>query len=180
VDFSLTEEQIELKKWAHEFAEKEIRPVAADYDESEEFPWPVLEKAAQAGLYSLDIYLQHQQDDTGLTLPLVMEEVFWGCAGIGLCLFGTGLPLAALASGGTPEQLADAGWPELRHDRKKFQFFLERAARAWVEARIEAEEMTPWRGFHGRISQALDHLCHSIEELEATLSAHLLSTRHAT
>jgi broad specificity phosphatase PhoE len=58
----------------------------------------------------------------------------------------------------TPEQLAAAGWPELRHDRKKFQFFLERAARAWVEAQIEAEEMTPWHGFHGRISQALERI----------------------
>ena len=105
MDFSLTEEQLELQKWAHEFAEKEIRPVAAEYDESEEFPWPVVKKAAEAGLYSVDIYLQAQQDPTGLTLPLLMEEVFWGCAGIGLAIFGTGLPLSALASVGTPEQL---------------------------------------------------------------------------
>ncbi|HYO61778.1 MAG TPA: acyl-CoA dehydrogenase family protein, partial [Actinomycetota bacterium] len=105
MDFSLTEEQLELQKWAHEFAEKEIRPVAAHYDETEEFPWPVLKKAAEAGLYSVDIYLQAQQDQTGLTLPLLMEEVFWGCAGIGLAIFGTGLPLSALASVGTPEQL---------------------------------------------------------------------------
>ena len=55
----------------------------------------------------------------------------------------------------TPEQIAEAGWPGLRTDRRKFQFFLERAARAWVEARIEAEEMTPWRGFHGRITSAI-------------------------
>jgi alkylation response protein AidB-like acyl-CoA dehydrogenase len=107
VDFSMTEQHLELQKWAREFAEREIRPVAADYDASEEFPWPVLRKAAQVGLYSLDLYLQHQQDDTGLTLPLVMEEVFRGCAGIGLCLFGTGLPLAALAGGATPEQLGE-------------------------------------------------------------------------
>ena len=38
----------------HEFAENEIRPVAAQYDESEEFPWPVVKKAAEIGLYSLD------------------------------------------------------------------------------------------------------------------------------
>ncbi len=107
MDFSLNEEQIELKKWAHEFAEKEIRPVAAEYDESEEFPWPVVKKAAEAGLYSVDIYMQAQQDPTGLTLPLLMEEIFWGCAGIGLAIFGTGLPLSALASVGTPEQLME-------------------------------------------------------------------------
>jgi len=105
VDFSLSEEQTELQKWAHEFAEKEIRPVAAEYDESEEFPWPVLKKAAEAGLYSIDIYLQAQQDPTGMTLPLLMEEVFWGCPGIGLAIFGTGLPLSALAAVGTQDQL---------------------------------------------------------------------------
>ena len=105
MDFSLSEEHIELQKWAHEFAEKEIRPVAAHYDETEEFPWPVVKKAAEAGLYSIDIYLQAQQDPTGLTLPLLMEETFWGCAGIGLAIFGTGLPLSALAAVGTSEQL---------------------------------------------------------------------------
>jgi alkylation response protein AidB-like acyl-CoA dehydrogenase len=107
MDFAFTPEQDELRKWAREFAEREIRPVAAEYDESQEFPWPVLSKAAEAGLYSLDIYLQHTQDDTGQTLPAIMEEVFWGCAGIGLSIFGTGLPLAALASGGTGEQLGE-------------------------------------------------------------------------
>ena len=107
MDFSLTEEQVELRKWAHEFAEQEIRPVAAHYDETEEFPWPVLRKAAEAGLYGLDIYMQHTQDQTGQTLPMIMEEIFWGCAGIGLAIFGTGLPLASLASGGTPEQLME-------------------------------------------------------------------------
>jgi alkylation response protein AidB-like acyl-CoA dehydrogenase len=107
VDFSLSEEHVELQKWAHEFAEKEIRPAAAEYDESEEFPWPVLKKAAEAGLYSVDIYLQSQQDSSGLTLPIVMEETFWGCAGIGLCIFGTGLPLSALAAIGTQDQLIE-------------------------------------------------------------------------
>jgi alkylation response protein AidB-like acyl-CoA dehydrogenase len=107
VDFSLSEEHVELQKWAREFAEKEIRPAAAEYDESEEFPWPVLKKAAEAGLYSVDIYLQSQQDSSGLTLPIVMEETFWGCAGIGLCIFGTGLPLSALAAIGTQDQLVE-------------------------------------------------------------------------
>lgn len=61
----------------------------------------------------------------------------------------------------TPEQQAEAGWPQLRTDRRKFQFFLERAARAWVEAQIEAEEMLPWRGFHGRITAAIEHIMRS-------------------
>ena len=105
MEFGLNEEQIELQKWAHEFAEKEIRPVAAEYDESEEFPWPVIKKAADAGLYGLDIYLQSQQDGTGLMLPIITEELTWGCAGIGLAILGSGLPLSALAAVGTQEQL---------------------------------------------------------------------------
>ena len=107
MDFALTEEQEEIRKWAHEFAEREIRPRAAEYDESGEYPWPVLKKAAEAGVYSLDLYMQAQSDPSGLTVPLVMEEIFWGCAGIGLCIFGTGLPLAALAGSGTSEQLLE-------------------------------------------------------------------------
>lgn len=61
----------------------------------------------------------------------------------------------------TPEQQAEAGWPQLRTDRRKFQFFLERAARAWVEAQIAAEAMVPWRSFHGRITTAVEHIMRS-------------------
>jgi alkylation response protein AidB-like acyl-CoA dehydrogenase len=103
--FGLTEEQVDFRKWLHEFAEKEIRPVAAEYDESEEFPWPVVKKAAEIGLYSVDFWMQTASDETGISMPLALEEIAWGCAGIGLCLFGSGLPLAGLAGSGTPEQL---------------------------------------------------------------------------
>ena len=61
----------------------------------------------------------------------------------------------------TAAQLTEAGWSELRHDRRKFQFFLERAARAWVDAHIEAEQMLPWKNFHGRITQALRQIMES-------------------
>ncbi|MBI4729522.1 MAG: acyl-CoA dehydrogenase family protein [Acidobacteria bacterium] len=107
VNFALTEEQQEFRKWVHEFAEREIRPVAPQYDETEEFPWPVVKKAAEIGLYSMDFYLQAGQDESGLMSALALEEVAWGCTGIGLGIFGTGLPLAALAGNGTPEQLKE-------------------------------------------------------------------------
>ena len=106
MEFQLTEDQITTRKWAHEFAENEIRPVAAHYDETEEYPWPVLKKAAELGLYGMEFYSEMVGGDpSGITLPMVMEEITWGCAGIGLSIFGTGLPLSALASSGTPEQL---------------------------------------------------------------------------
>jgi acyl-CoA dehydrogenase len=106
MDFQLTEDLITAQKWAREFAEKEIRPVAPQYDETEEFPWPVIKKAAEIGLYSTEFYIESvAQDPTGLMLPVVMEETCWGCAGISLAIWGTGLPLSTLAYTGTPEQL---------------------------------------------------------------------------
>jgi acyl-CoA dehydrogenase len=108
MDFQLTEDLITAQKWAREFAEKEIRPVAPEYDETEEFPWPVIKKAAEIGLYSTEFYVESvAQDQTGLMLPVVMEETSWGCAGISLAIWGTGLPLSTLAYTGTPEQLME-------------------------------------------------------------------------
>lgn len=104
---ALSEDQLAAQKWAHEFAEKEIRPVAAQYDETEEFPWPVVKKAYEIGLYGFDYYTMSGQDSTGLTANLVVEETFWGCAGIGLAIFGSGLCLAGLAATGTPEQIGE-------------------------------------------------------------------------
>jgi alkylation response protein AidB-like acyl-CoA dehydrogenase len=102
-DFALTAEQLEFQKWIHEFAEKEIRPVAAQYDETEEFPWPVVKKAAEVGIYAFDFYMQVGGDEAGLMMPIALEEACWGCAGIGLAIFGTGLPLAAIAATGGAE-----------------------------------------------------------------------------
>ena len=50
LEFSLTPEQEAIRDLAHRFAEKEIRPVAAHYDETEEFPYEVVKKAHQLGL----------------------------------------------------------------------------------------------------------------------------------
>ncbi len=108
MDFQLAEEHLSIKKWVHEFAENEIRPVASEYDETEEFPWPVINKAAEIGLYSIEFYMEQVAGDpTGLVLPICLEETCWGCAGIALGIWGTGLPLSALAYSGTPEQLAE-------------------------------------------------------------------------
>src|ERR687892_2047988 len=102
MDFQLSEDQITVQKWAHEFAEGEMRPVASEYDETEDFPWPVVKKAAEIGLYSLDFWMEVASDQTGLMLPIAMEETSWGCAGIALGIWGSGLPLSTLAYSGTP------------------------------------------------------------------------------
>src|SRR6266851_10159119 len=66
VSFELSDEQREIRDWVHSFAEKEIRPVAAQYDESEEFPWPVVKKAAEVGLYGVEFLQQTFADSTGI------------------------------------------------------------------------------------------------------------------
>jgi alkylation response protein AidB-like acyl-CoA dehydrogenase len=80
----LTDGHIALKDKAHTFAREVIRPVAAEYDRAQELPWPVLQEAARQGLYQWELYAQLSMDPTGLSLPILMEELFWGCAGIGL------------------------------------------------------------------------------------------------
>jgi broad specificity phosphatase PhoE len=66
--------------------------------------------------------------------------------------------LRAFAASQTQAQLAEAGWPGLHTDRRRFQFFLERAARAWVDAQIVAEGLLPWRDFHGRIIVTIEKI----------------------
>jgi acyl-CoA dehydrogenase len=105
IGFTLTEDQVAAQKWVREFAQKEIRPVAPHYDEAEDFPWPVLKRAAEIGLYGRDYYQMVAEDDTGVLQPALVEELCWGCAGISLGILGTGLPLVALMAGGTPEQI---------------------------------------------------------------------------
>jgi alkylation response protein AidB-like acyl-CoA dehydrogenase len=103
----LTEDQIELRDWIHGFAVDVIRPAAAEWDEREETPWPILQEAAKAGLYSLDFYANQWFDESGLGIPIAMEEMFWGDAGIGLALSGTGLAAVSVVSNGTPEQVGE-------------------------------------------------------------------------
>jgi alkylation response protein AidB-like acyl-CoA dehydrogenase len=108
-DFSLNlnEDQLQIQKWVHDFAEGVIRPVAHEWDEREEFPWPVVEEAAQIGLYGVDFLLNAMGDPTGLTLPVAIEELFWGDAGIGMAIMGSALAAAGIAGNGTPEQVME-------------------------------------------------------------------------
>ena len=101
----LTDEQELLREKAHAFASDVIRPVAAEYDRDQELPWPVLEEAARQGLYGWELYAGLVGDPTGLSLPILMEELFWGCAGIGLTIVMPALALAAIRQAATDEQL---------------------------------------------------------------------------
>ena len=108
-DFSLhlNDDQVQLQDWVHGFARDVLRPNAEEWDEREEFPWPVVQEAAKVGLYGFDFMANGIADPTGLTIPITIEELFWGDAGLGLCIFGSGLAAAALAGNGTPEQVIE-------------------------------------------------------------------------
>jgi alkylation response protein AidB-like acyl-CoA dehydrogenase len=121
-DFSLdlNEDQLQMQKWVHDFAENVIRPVAAEYDEKEETPWPVIQEAANIGLYSQEAMASFFSDPTGLTFPVISEELTWGCAGIALAIFGTTLGVSGILGSGTPEQIGEwlpqcFGTPEKIH-----------------------------------------------------------------
>jgi acyl-CoA dehydrogenase len=106
-NLDLTEEQRDLRDWVHGFAESVVRPAAAEWDEREETPWPILQEASKIGLYGFETLAQLWADDTGLSLPIANEELFWGDGGIGMAIFGTTLAVAGIFSAGTPDQLAE-------------------------------------------------------------------------
>src|SRR4051812_2452061 len=108
-DFSLdyNDDQLQLQKWVHDFAADVVRPVAAEWDEREETPWPVIQEAANIGLYSMDFIANAFGDPTGITFPMISEELCWGDAGIALSIFGTTLGVSGILGNGTPEQIAE-------------------------------------------------------------------------
>jgi acyl-CoA dehydrogenase len=103
----LNQDQEDIRDWVHGFAEGVVRPAAAEWDEREETPWPVIQEAANIGLYSFEALGQFWADETGLTLPIANEELFWGDAGIGMAIMGTSLAVAAIFGQGTPEQMGE-------------------------------------------------------------------------
>src|SRR5829696_6348324 len=103
----LSQDQKDIQEWAHGFAEQVVRPAAHEWDEKEEFPWPVVEEAAKIGLYGFEAIAQFWADPSGLSMPIVNEELFWGDAGIGMAIFGTTLAVAGIYSSGTPEQMGE-------------------------------------------------------------------------
>jgi alkylation response protein AidB-like acyl-CoA dehydrogenase len=103
--FELTEEQQELRRVAHEFAEQELRPVAPECDARGELPEGLLGRAAQAGLTSYAIPEEHGGGGVGaLTASLIAEELSWGCAGLAGSIQATMFPVRPLLRAGTEEQ----------------------------------------------------------------------------
>jgi acyl-CoA dehydrogenase len=105
VSFALTDEQKALRQLAREFAEKEIRPKAAEYDENSTHPVDVIAKAHDVGLMNPHI----PEEYGGLGLPgfdgmLVGEELSWGCSGIAVSIVVNTLGAGPVLLAGSDEQ----------------------------------------------------------------------------
>ena len=104
VDFTLTDEQKNLRDLAHDFAEKEIRPVAWEYDKEGTWPQDVIDKAHEVGL--MNTHIPEEYGGAGLTYLdgcIIEEELAWGCSGIQTSLGANGLAGAPVGLGGSEE-----------------------------------------------------------------------------
>ncbi len=104
VDFTLTDEQKALREMAHDFAAKEMRPKAWEFDKDGTWPQEILEKGWELGL--MNAHMPEEYGGPGASFfegALIAEEIGWGCSGIGTSLTANGLALAPLVLGGSEE-----------------------------------------------------------------------------
>jgi acyl-CoA dehydrogenase len=105
VSFALSDEQRDLRALAHDFAEKEIRPRAAEYDENQTHPADVIAKAHELGL--MNIHVPEELGGPGLSIfdgILIGEELSWGCSGITVSIIVNTLGAAPVILAGTEAQ----------------------------------------------------------------------------
>jgi acyl-CoA dehydrogenase len=104
VDFTLTDEQKALRELAHDFAEKEIRPVAWEYDRDGTWPQDIVDKAHEVGLMNTHVPEAYGGPGLGfLDGCLIEEELAWGCSGIQTSLGANGLAAAPVEIGASHE-----------------------------------------------------------------------------
>ena len=105
VSFALAEEQKALRALAREFAEKEIRPRAAAYDEQSTHPEDVIAQAHELGL--MNAHLPEEYGGLGLSSfdgMLIGEELSWGCSGIAVSIVANTLGAGPVLIAGSDEQ----------------------------------------------------------------------------
>src|ERR671936_1523822 len=105
ISFALTDEQKALRELAHEFAEKEIRPRAAAYDEHSTHPADVIAKAHELGLLNAHVPAEYGGPElSGFDGMLIGEELAWGCSGMATSIVANTLGAAPVLIAGTDEQ----------------------------------------------------------------------------
>ncbi|MDW7761068.1 MAG: acyl-CoA dehydrogenase family protein [Acidobacteriota bacterium] len=105
LEFKLSEEQEALRDMAREFAENEMRPVAAKYDQGHEFPEDVMRKAFDVGFLTCTIPVEYGGGGIGDVDTVVLtEELSWGCAGMYTTMMANSLAFAPIILAGNEEQ----------------------------------------------------------------------------
>ena len=100
IGFKLSEDQEALRSLAHDFAEREVRPVAEHHDKTGEYPWEVIGKAHEMGL--MNSHIPEKWGGLGMgcvDASIIAEELAWGCSGIGTALEANGLALEPVLTG---------------------------------------------------------------------------------
>ena len=108
LDFTLTEQQRNIRELAHDFAEKEIRPVAWEYDRDATWPEQIISKAWEVGL--MNSQLPEKYGGAGASYVdgvLIGEELAWGCAAIGTTLGTNELAAMPVLLGGSEKIKAE-------------------------------------------------------------------------
>ncbi|MCK4422646.1 MAG: acyl-CoA dehydrogenase family protein [Candidatus Omnitrophica bacterium] len=105
MDYLLTEEQIMIRDLVRQIAQEKIAPVAAHYDETEEFPWEIMKVLADSDIFG--VYIEEKFGGTGggvMELALVTEELSRACGGIAVCFAATALGTYPIILFGNDEQ----------------------------------------------------------------------------
>ncbi len=103
-DLTLTEEQQAFQELARDFARREMAPVAAQYDQSGDFPWDVVRKAHRAGLLNLEVPEEYGGAGmNSLEIALIAEEFGAADAGMATSMLGNGLALLPILTFGSAE-----------------------------------------------------------------------------
>ena len=105
VHFALNDEQKMIQQLARDFARNEMAPVAEHYDQTHEYPWPVVKKAQELGLTTLNV--PEEYGGLGLSLfeeCMVAEELAWGCSGMSTAMGVNGLAILPVLIAGNEEQ----------------------------------------------------------------------------
>lgn len=124
MDYLLTEQQIMIRDLARQIAQERIRPVVAEYDEKEEFPWPIVKLMADSDLFG--IYIEEEYGGTGggvMELAICTEELSKVCGGIALSLAATALGAYPIILFGT-EQQKQRYLPDIARGKKLAAFAL--------------------------------------------------------
>ncbi len=126
MDYGFTEYQTAIRDLSREIAEKEIRPIAAEYDREAKFPWPVVKVLAETDLFRVYIEDEYGGISDGspiMNMVIVTEELSKACGGIALSFAGTALGTLPIILSGSDEQ--KKRWlPDIAAGRKLAAFAL--------------------------------------------------------